>query len=106
MAKRKILIKPKASSGSFPIVKLRNRAEFEEFSPLDELLDENNLIEAIQECTRDNDPEGILEVIQIYLDACERAKKKPQKTYLQFLENSSFVKKFVQLINEPIKAHA
>lgn len=106
MAKKKILIKRKFTSDKFPIVQLKNEKEFIEHDPLESLIDEGKLVEIIQECTHQNDPEGVLDAIQIYLNACARANKKPKKTYEQLLEHSSFVKKFVHLINEPVKTHA
>lgn len=45
-----------------------------EYSPTLELLNEDLIARAVWECLKDNDPEGVAEVIHIYLDAKERAR--------------------------------
>lgn len=42
--------------------------------PFKHLLDIDNLVRAIRECIEENDPEGLIEVIEIYLDALEKSK--------------------------------
>lgn len=45
----------------------------------DYLLSEDNIARGILECLNNNDPDGVMEVIQIYLDALNKS---------QFLENA------------------
>jgi len=37
-------------------------------------LNKKNLADAIKDCLETNDPEGLIEVIEIYLDALEKSK--------------------------------
>ncbi len=56
---------------------------FEEYRPLEFILNKENILRAIAECLQKGDFEGILEVIQIYKRALKRAKK-----YKAEMENS------------------
>ena len=42
-------------------------------NPINELIDENFIGKAILECLTNNDPEGVMEVIEIYLSALEKS---------------------------------
>lgn len=42
------------------------------YDPTQALLDEERVGRAIWECLKDGDSEGVIEVIQIHLDACSR----------------------------------
>ncbi|MFN4174186.1 MAG: DNA-binding protein, partial [Parachlamydiaceae bacterium] len=44
-----------------------------EYSPTQMLLDEDFISKAIWECLKNNDPEGVVEMIQIYLNAKNKA---------------------------------
>lgn len=44
------------------------------WSPTKEILDPNNLALAVAECLVNNDPEGVLEVIEIYLETANMVK--------------------------------
>jgi DNA-binding phage protein len=67
MARAKTLLKPKKS--------LKNTAKnLIEYDPIDELKDENFIGKAILECLINNDPEGVMEVIGIYLSTLEKNK--------------------------------
>lgn len=44
------------------------------YDPLKELTDENFVGKAILDCLRNNDPEGVMEVIEVYLGALEKSK--------------------------------
>src|SRR3990167_4500812 len=73
MAKTKTSAKRAISS------RKRKRAKSKEFrvskvDPLSFLLNEENVGFAILECFRNNDPEGVMEVIGIYLNALNKAK--------------------------------
>ncbi len=45
-----------------------------EHDPFKYLLDEDNFVRTIRECIDNDDPKGVIEVIEIYLDALERSK--------------------------------
>ncbi len=61
MAKKEILTKQKKSMDGMSL-------------PLDNVLDENKVARAVFECLRDNDPDGLVEIIQIYLDALNKSR--------------------------------
>lgn len=46
----------------------------EEHNPSEYLTDPENIGKAIVECLEDNDPEGVMEVIAIYLEAVNKTK--------------------------------
>ena len=64
MAKVKTLPRQKKS--------LKNISSLIEYNPTQELSDENFVGKAIIECLRNNDPEGVMEVIEMYLSALEK----------------------------------
>ncbi len=57
-------------------------------NPLEYLLDRAHIIDAFKECILNNDPEGAMEMIEIYLDALTSAKKRkktpPNKPTMYF----------------------
>lgn len=55
-------------------LKLKKDASLIEYSPTKELLDEEFIALAIWECLKNNDPEGVVEVIQAHLDAVNKAR--------------------------------
>jgi len=44
------------------------------YNPTKALLDEKRIGRAIWECLKNGDPEGVIEVIQIHLEACNKTK--------------------------------
>lgn len=71
MAKAKISLKQKKYSENYKKIKIR-RSLISAFSPTDELMDENFLGRAIIECLKDNDPEGVIEIISTYLETANK----------------------------------
>jgi DNA-binding phage protein len=63
----------KKSASSHKTIKIKQDAGLSEFSPTQELLDEELIALAIWECLKNNDPEGIAEVIQAHLEAVNKA---------------------------------
>lgn len=66
------------------------------WDPLKELLDEKRMGESIVECLKNNDPEGVMEMIQIYVDALATQKKRlreknnmPKSTMYHSLRNKN-----------------
>ena len=51
------------------------------YSPTQELLNEKFIAEAVWDCLKNNDPEGVVEVIQAHLDAVNKVKA-AQKLHL------------------------
>ena len=52
-----------------PNMKIKTKSNLIPYNPLTELTDENFVGKAILECLRNNDPEGVMEVIEMYLEA-------------------------------------
>jgi DNA-binding phage protein len=71
MAKIKTLPKQKESSKKVRKLKIKKDSVIA-FSPTRELLDEHFLGRAIIECLKDNDPEGVIEIISTYLETSNK----------------------------------
>lgn len=48
-------------------LKLKNKSKLISYSPTKELLDEDFIGKGILECLKNNDPEGVIEILSIYL---------------------------------------
>lgn len=55
-------------------MQIKNKANLINYDPIKELTDENFIGKAILECLVNNDPEGVMEVIGIYLNALEKTR--------------------------------
>lgn len=55
-------------------MKIKNSADLIAYDPIKEMTDENFIGKAILECLRNNDPEGVMEVIEMYLEALEKTR--------------------------------
>lgn len=55
-------------------IKLKKDAQILDYSPTQELLDETFIAKAIWECLKNNDPEGVMEVIEAHLEAVNKVK--------------------------------
>lgn len=53
-------------------MKIKNNADLVIYDPTKNITDEKFIGRAIVECLRNNDPEGVMEVIGIYLNALEK----------------------------------
>jgi DNA-binding phage protein len=73
MGKAKISIKQKKSLEGTRKMKFKKEG-LVEYSPTQELLDEDRISRAVWECLKNNDPEGVIEVIEAHL----RAKNKTE----------------------------
>lgn len=51
---------------------MKNRTDLISYDPVQDMVDENFIGKAILECLINNDPEGVMEVISIYLNALEK----------------------------------
>ena len=54
--------------------KLKKDRKLIPYSPTDELLDENFIAQAVWECLKNNDPEGVVEIIQAHLRVVNKSK--------------------------------
>jgi DNA-binding phage protein len=78
MAKTKTLQKQKKSLESTSNHKLKSGTGITPYSPTEEILQGDLIGRAIVECLRNNDPEGVMEVISIYLNTLNRVKTAQQ----------------------------
>ena len=78
MGKTKTSKKRQRSSAKLPKVNLSKVHGLARANPLKELIDPEKTGLAILECLQNNDPEGVLEMISIYLDALNKAKLREQ----------------------------
>jgi len=51
-----------------------HKATLIHYSPTEELLDENFIAQAVWECLKNNDPEGVIEVIEAHLRVVNKSK--------------------------------
>lgn len=79
MGKVKTSHKQKKSSESIQKVKLKSGTGLIEYSPTQELLDEQFIAIAIWDCLKNNDPEGVVEVIQAHLSVINKQKLAKEK---------------------------
>lgn len=73
MAKTKISLKQKESSKNISDNKV-DKKKLIPYSPTKELLNEDFIGKAILECLKNNDSEGVIEVISIYLNTVNKIK--------------------------------
>ena len=85
--------------------KLKKNANVVEIDALQRLTDEKFIGEAILECLKNNDPEGVMEVIETYLEAVNKVKasKKTDLSratmYHAFKSKNPTIKTLAKLIN-------
>jgi DNA-binding phage protein len=74
MGKAKTSAARETSSRKRKSLKLSNFKGIKKVSPLEYLTNEENVGLAILECLQNNDPEGVMEAISIYINALDKAK--------------------------------
>lgn len=74
MVKRKISTKPKKFTMSGSMTKFKKKPK--EYNPSKVLLDEETIAQAVWECLKENDPDGVIEILEAHI----RAKNKSQFT--------------------------
>ena len=72
MGKAKTSREQKKSLKNTSKVKIKNNSGLISYDPVKEITDENFVGKAILECLRNNDPEGVMEVIEMYLEALQK----------------------------------
>lgn len=55
-------------------MRLKTREGLKSYSPTEQLLDEDFIAKAVWECFKNNDPEGVIEVIEAHMRAVNRTK--------------------------------
>ena len=86
-------------------IKLKKNAKLIDYSPTQELLDEDFIAKAVWECLKNNDPEGVIEVIEAHLEAVNKVKaaentELPRSTmYNAFRGKNPTVKTLAKLVN-------
>lgn len=80
MAKAKTSRKHKALSKNIPKIELRLDTGVKPCNPLDRLINEEFIGKAILECLKNNDPEGVMEVISIYISTLNKVKAAQQSS--------------------------
>ncbi len=92
MGKTKTSKRQQRSSVKSPKVNLNKVKGLTRANPLKELIDPEKTGLAILECLQNNDPEGVMEMISIYLDALNKAQlrkhtKLPKSTIYSALKH-------------------
>ena len=86
-------------------IKLKKGIHLIDYSPTQELLDEDFIAKAVWECLKHNDPEGVVEVIEAHLEVVNKARaaedmKLPRSTmYNAFKGKNPTVKTLAKLVN-------
>jgi len=86
-------------------MKLRKDTGIRECNPREELLNEELIGQAIWECLKDGDSEGVVEVIQIYLEALNKtqianeSKMARSTMYHTFKSKNPTIKTLAKLIH-------
>lgn len=88
-----------------PHLKLKKGAKVRESSATERLLDETFIAQAIWECLKNNDPEGVVEIIETHLEVVNKVKA-AQKTdlsratmYHAFKGKNPTIKTVAKLVN-------
>ena len=72
MVKRKILTKQRKSIKNGSMIKLKKTPR--EYNPMKDLLDDQLIAKAVWECLKDNDPDGVIEILEAHLRAKNKSK--------------------------------
>lgn len=86
-------------------MKLKKNANLIEYSPSQELLNEDLIAKAIWECLKNNDPEGVMEVIEAHLEMINKLRAAeqfdlPRSTmYNAFKGKNPTIKTLAKLVN-------
>ena len=86
-------------------IKLKQDAQILDYCPTEELLDETFIAKAIWECLKNNDPEGVMKIIEAHLEAVNKVKASeymdlPRSTmYNAFKGKNPTIKTLAKLIN-------
>lgn len=94
MGKTKILHMQEKSSENTPKLKLKPGVKVRRHHPTKALTDEKLISKAIWECLKNNDPEGVIEVLEAHFEAINKLKfskekEIPRATLYHFLSSKN-----------------
>ncbi len=94
MAKKKTSAMREKSSKPIPKIRLKTRQGLKKSNPLEFLTNPKNIGLAILECLENNDPKGVMDVIEIYVKACSKIRLQeegniPKSTFYHFLKHKN-----------------
>lgn len=72
MVRRRTLTKPKKFTKSGSMIKLKKKPR--EYDPLKDLLDETLIANAVWDCLKENDPDGVIEILEAHLRVKNKSK--------------------------------
>ena len=72
MDKHRTLTRRKKFIGTGSMTKFKKRPR--EYDPMKDLLDEQLIAKAVWECLRENDPDGVIEILEAHLRAKNKSK--------------------------------
>jgi len=107
MAKTRTSKKPKKSLTNTPKKKLKltDHPDLEKYSPSEEICEGKLFQDAFWECVHNNDPEGAVEMLEIYLNAVNKKKQRekhnlPKSTmYNSFKNKNPTIKTLCKMIH-------
>ena len=108
MVKAKTSRRQKVFSKNTPSKKVKMNLGVDAYDPTKALLDEERIGRAVWECLKNDDPEGVMEVIQIHLDSVNKTKLAEEanisKTtlYHAFRSKNPTIKTLAKLIHASI----
>jgi DNA-binding phage protein len=86
-------------------LKLKKNANVKKYSPTKRLLDEEFIAQAIWECLKNNDPEGVMEIVEAHIEAINKVElsevsEVPRSTLYHSLKSKNpTIKTLAKLIN-------
>lgn len=86
-------------------LKLKSDVDVAEESATNRILDENFIAQAIWECLKNNDPEGVMEIIQAHLEIVNKVKASKEASlsratlYNAFKGKNPTIKTLAKLVN-------
>ncbi len=86
-------------------LKLKKGAQVTEYNATDIMLDEDFIAKAVWECLKNNDPEGVIEIIQAHLEIVNKVKAAQESDlsratmYNAFRGKNPTIKTLAKLIN-------
>ncbi|MFI5332760.1 MAG: hypothetical protein ACHQVS_01520, partial [Candidatus Babeliales bacterium] len=85
-------------------LKLKNKDKLKVYSPTEKLLDEDFIGKGILECLKNNDPEGVIEILSIYLATLNKMRyaqkaKVPRSTlYASLKQKNPTIKTLAKMV--------
>lgn len=95
----------KRSEESTSKMKIRKDAKVIPYSPTEELMDEEFIAKAVWECLKNNDPEGVVEIIETHLEIVNKVRAAKEKElsrstmYHALKSKNPTVKTLAKLVN-------